>query len=165
MDLDQSNGHQMLHDSQEWRVVRDRKLLEWFDGDSSAVDFVIAISTLAELWDDLVDGDKSICKQDLSSAFWCAFVTLPTNEFFNKHKAFFMPLIIQSVNAFEDSVELESGDVNDRAYALTLRLLALQICPMIVMLKKGYPEARKVSLDIWKFFTQHDNPMKWIKGK
>ena len=162
-DLDHGSGLPMLHDSMDWRQVRDAKLLEWFDGDASAVEFVVALSSLAELWDDLIDKDKE--PQDINQVFWNAMVVLPCNEFFNAHKAFLMPLIIQSINAFHDSVELEKGDTDDRAYALTLRNLALQIVPMVVFLKKGFAASRQVSLDSWRFFTQHDDAMSWIKGK
>lgn len=153
----------MLHDSMNWRQVRDSKLLEWFDGDASAVEFVIALSSLAELWDDLIDKDKE--PRDINQTFWNAMVVLPCNEFFNAHKTFLMPLIVQSINAFQDSVELEKGDVSDRAYALTLRNLALQLVPMVVFLKKGFSASRQVSLESWRFFTQHDDAMSWIKGK
>lgn len=165
MDSSLQNGSQTSHDSQEWRAIRDAKLLEWFDGDHSAVDFVVAFSSIAELWDDLIDKDKEPSRQEIDAVFWNALVTFPCNEFFNKHRSFLMPLIVQAINAYHDSVELEKGGKDDRAYALTLRLVALQMCPMIVMLKKGYPAARAVSLDMWKFFTQHDKPIKWIEGK
>jgi hypothetical protein len=155
----------MKHDSVEWRVLRDSKLLEWFDGDQSAVDFIIAISSISELWDDLTDKDKTSTQEEINQVFWNALVTLPCNDFFNTHKTFLMPLILQSINAWHDSVELEAGTENDRAYALTLRLLALQIAPMIVFIKKGFAESRKVSVEMWRYFTAHDDAMKWIKGE
>lgn len=155
----------MKHDSVEWRVLRDSKLLEWFDGDQSAVDFIIAISSISELWDDLTDKDKTLTQEEINQVFWNALVTLPCNDFFNTHKTFLMPLILQSINAWHDSVELEAGTENDRAYALTLRLLALQIAPMIVFIKKGFAESRKVSVEMWRYFTAHDDAMKWIKGE
>lgn len=155
----------MKHDSVEWRVLRDSKLLEWFDGDQSAVDFIIAISSISELWDDLTDKDKTSTQEEINQVFWNALVTLPCNDFFNTHKTFLMPLILQSINAWHDSVELEAGTENDRAYALTLRLLALQIAPMIVFIKKGFAQSRKVSVEMWRYFTAHDDAMKWIKGE
>lgn len=155
----------MKHDSNEWRALRNTKLLEWFDGDQSAVEFIIALSSIAELWDDLIDKDKELTPEEINQVFWNALVTLPCNEFFNTHKAFLMPLILQGINAWHDSVELEAGPENDRAYALTLRLLTLQLAPMIVFLKKGFAESRKVSVDMWRYFTAHDDAMKWIKGE
>lgn len=155
----------MKHDSVEWRAIRDSKLIEWFDGDQSAVDFIIAISSIAELWDDLTDKDKAPSQEEINQVFWNALVTLPCNEFFNQHKNFLMPLILQGINAWHDSVELEAGSVNDRAYALTLRLITLQLAPMVVFLKKGFVESRKVSVEMWRYFTAHDDAMRWIKGE
>jgi hypothetical protein len=162
MDSNQSNG-QPKFGTEEWKAIRDRKMLEWFDGDASAVEFMVAISEIAELWDDLVDKDKELTKAEIDSAMFTALVTLPCNQFFNANKQFLMPLILQWINAWQDSVELENGGESDRAYALTLRLFGLQLSSMIVLLKKGYHEARKVSLDIWRFGTAHDDPIKWIK--
>ena len=151
----------MTHDSQEWREERNQKLLEWF-GDRSAVDFYVAVSAVCELWDDLTDNDKEITPTDVDQAFWHALVTLPNNEFFNAHKVFFAPLILQGINCYKDSVELEKGGPEDRAYALTLRYLGLQLAPMIVTVLRGPDAARAMSVDFWRWATKHDNPIKWI---
>lgn len=155
----------MEFDSPEWRQVRDAKLLEWFGGNQSAVDFVVAISSIAELWDDLTDRDKEIPQETIDSAMWQMLVTLPTNDFFNQHKSFFVPLIIQSINAWKDSLELEKSSQSDRAYALTLRILALQITPMVVTILRGPQAARQMSVESWRFFTAHDNAINWINRK
>jgi hypothetical protein len=153
----------MAHDSSTWRQERNTKLLEWF-GDQSAVDFFIAISAICELWDDLTDRDKQPSQEEIDTVFWHTLVTLPTNSFFNEHKDFFMPLILQGINAWKDSVELEAGSVDDRAYALTLRYLGLQLAPMIVTVLHGEETARAMSVDCWRWFTQHDNALDWIKN-
>lgn len=153
------------HDSEDWRELRNAKLLEWFGGNQSAVDFLVALSSIAELWDDLVDKDKELSRKEIDAVFWNALVTLPTNEFFNANRAFLMPLVIQSINAWQDSVELESGNTNDRAYALTLRIISLQIAPMIVLLLRGKEAMRETSTDMWRYFTSHDDAIKWIQGE
>jgi hypothetical protein len=155
----------MEHDTEDWRRLRNTKLLEWFGGNQSAVDFLVALSSIAELWDDLVDKDKQPSRKETDAVFWNALVTLPTNEFFNANKAFLMPLVIQSINAWQDSVELENGNTNDRAYALTLRIISLQIAPMIVLLLRGQEAMRDVSTDMWRYFTSHDDAIKWIQGE
>ena len=153
------------HDTADWRGLRNAKLLEWFGGNQSAVDFLVALSSIAELWDDLVDKDKEPSRKEIDAVFWNALVTLPTNEFFNTNRAFLMPLVIQSINAWQDSVELERGNTNDRAYALTLRIISLQIAPMIVLLLRGKKAMRDLSTEMWRYFTSHDDAIKWIKGE
>ena len=155
----------MEHDTENWRRLRNIKLLEWFGGNQSAVDFLVALSSIAELWDDLVDKDKQPSRKEIDAVFWNALVTLPTNEFFNANRSFLMPLVIQSINAWQDSVELENGNTNDRAYALTLRIISLQIAPMIVLLLRGKEAMRDLSTDMWRYFTSHDDAIKWIQGE
>lgn len=153
---------QMTYDSKEWRAKRDEKLLEWFGGNRSALEFLVVLSSIAELWDDLVDGDKLPSREEIDRIFMGALVTLPLNEFFQQNKGFFMPLILQSINAWRDSVELEKEGKRGRAYALTLRDTHLLMAPMIVFVLRGEEEARKVSLDMWKYFTANDDPIAWI---
>lgn len=160
-----NNEDQQEFDSAAWRAERDAKLLEWFGGNQSAVDFMVAVSSLCELWDDLDDKDKKVSQSDYDATMWHALVTLPTNEFFNTHKSFFMPLIIAGINAYKDSREMESGDTEDRAYALTLRLLGLQLPAMIVTVLRGPAAARAMSVDCWRWSTKHDRAMDWINKK
>lgn len=152
----------MKFDTPEWREQRNAKLLKWFGGNESAVEFMVAVSSLCELWDDLDDKDKPIPQADADAAMWNALVTLPTNEFFNNHKAFFIPLIVAGINAYKDSREMEKGDSNDRAYALTLRLLGLQLPAMIVTVLRGHEAAREMSAECWRWSTGHDNALRWI---
>lgn len=149
-------------DTPQWREERNARLLEWFGGNQSAVDFMVAVSSLCELWDDLDDKDREIPQADSDAAMWNALVALPTNEFFNQHKSFFMPLIIAGINAYKDSRDMEKGDSNDRAYALTLRLLGLQLPAMIVTVLRGPEAARKMSVDCWRWSTSHDSALNWI---
>ena len=153
-------------DSPTWRDERNAKFLEWFGGNQSAVDFYVALSCVCELWDDLTDKDKEITQEDVDAAFWHALVTLPTNEFFNQHRQFLMPLILQIINAWKDSVEMETASKNDRAYALALRYLGLQLAPMIVTVLRGPNAARAMSVEFWRWATQHEDAIDWInKGE
>lgn len=155
----------MTYDSKEWRAERDEKLLGWFGGNRSALDFIVTLSSIAELWDDLVDGDKLPSRAEIDQIFIGALVVLPTNEFFNQNKSFFMPLILQAINAWRDSVELEKEGAKGRAYALTLRDTHMLMVPMIVMILRGETIARAVSLEMWKYFTANDDPIAWIGGE
>ena len=152
----------MIYDSPEWRDARDAKLLEWFGGNRSALDFITTLGAISELWDALVDWDELPPREEIDLTFWGALVELPTNEFFNAHKAKLMPLIFQAIIAWRDSVELEREGSRGRAYALTLRDVHLLMAPMIVMILRGPEAARESSLEMWKFFTANDDPIEWI---
>ena len=49
-----------------------------FQGNRQAVDACILLFGIAQVWDDLIDGDE-VCQRDIHSAFIAALVELPTN--------------------------------------------------------------------------------------
>lgn len=155
----------MNYESPEWISLRDSKLLEWFHGNQSAVEFVKCIGHIAEVWDDLIDKDKEISDYSINKAFWECLISLPNNEFFHHNVNFFTPLMIGWITAWTDSVKLEKGGYQERAYALTLRDMYVQIVPMCVFLISGREESQQVSLEAWDFFTKHEDAEKWINNK
>jgi len=154
----------MKYESKDWIVFRDEKLSGWLHGNLSAVDFVKSIGFIAEIWDDLIDRDNHVTRDDINKAFWTALIILPCNEFFATNSTFFTPLMIGWITAWFDSNELERGSKNDRAYALTLRDMYIQIVPMCALLIGGLDHSRKVSLEAWNFFTKHESAEDWINN-
>lgn len=152
--------------SPEWMKARDAKLFEWFGGDVDAVELLKSLSIITELWDDLVDGDKPVTRARVDAAFFHALVRLPTNAFYIKHREYLTPLIIQSINAWQDANALEHGDRNQRALAYTLRNIDIQILQAIVYLTRGYAAMREVSLQTWILFAaEQDDALQWIAGE
>jgi hypothetical protein len=152
--------------SEEWKRERDLKLLNWFSGNKDAVDFLLAISDVAELWDDLIDGDKPITKQRVNTAFMTALVELPNNPFYVEHREHLTPIIIQAANSWLDANELEKGDVNQRALAYTLRNMDIQLVQAIVYITGGFAKLRTYSADIWDYFGARQDPvLDWVQEK
>jgi hypothetical protein len=46
-----------------------------------------------------------------------------------------------------------------------LRIISLQIAPMIVLLLRGQEAMRETSTEMWRYFTAHDDAIKWIQGE
>lgn len=149
-------------DSEEWRRERNARLFEWFKGNESAFEFFIMVSDLTETWDDLIDGDP-VAADRVHRAFWTLLWSLPMNEFYKTHSSFFWPMLLQAANAYQDSIVLEGGNASDQAHAYTLRLLALQLIPMIALIIGGPDHMRNVSLESWRFFTEQDPIEGWKK--
>lgn len=149
--------------SEDWKEARDAQLLAWFGGNRHAFDFMMTLSDITELWDDLVDGDKQLTKGRIDDAFFKALVTLPTNPFFEAHKSYLVPLIIMAINSWQDANTLEHGGRNERALAYTLRQMDLQIVQAIVYITQGYDKMREVSGEIWKMFAaEQDDILTWV---
>lgn len=147
----------MEWDSKEWRDLRDKKLMEWFKGDKDAVQCLVEISTISEVWDDLIDRDVALTNAEISSAFVCATIKLPNNPFYASNIAALQPLIIMTVNAWMDSEELvKRSDKKSRMLAFYMRDIGKEIVPLIAFLVGGYAHMRKVSLEIKDFFYFDD---------
>lgn len=152
--------------SDSWKETRDGVLLAWFGGDRNALDFILALSDVTELWDDLVDQDKDIGRQRIDTAFYTALVSLPCNPFYIKHRVYLTPLIIQAINSWQDANVLEQGDRNERALAYTLRNIDIQLVQAIVFITQGYEKMREVSPEIWKMFAaEQDDVLAWVTGE
>lgn len=151
--------------SLEWSLERNRKLLDWFGGDEDALAFLLSISTITELWDDLLDADKPITEQRVHEAFFQALVRMPCNPFYIKHREHLTPIIIQSINSWMDANIFEQGDATERTLAYTLRHMDLQLATAIVYLTQGYAKMREISPEMWRYFVvaQDDAPT-WIRG-
>lgn len=149
--------------SEKWKLQRDAKLREWFNGDDTALAFLLVISDITELWDDLVDQDKEITRQRLDRCMYAAIVELPCNPFYTKHRSYLSPLIIQAINSWQDANVLEQGDRNERALAYTLRNIDIQLVQAIVFITQGYDKMREISPEIWKMFAaEQDDVLEWL---
>lgn len=148
-----------------WILERNKKLLEWFSGDVDAVEFLLLISDITEVWDDLIDGDKPLTPDQIHTAFLKALFELPTNPFFRKHQSYLMPVMLQAANSWILANTFEKGDNNQRALAYTLRNMDIQVAEAIVYLTGGWRKLREVSAEIWTFFgADQDDILTWLAG-
>lgn len=144
-------------DTPEWRTERDAKLLAWMCGNQAAVDTVLALSTIAEVWDDLHDGDKTTPKELVNRAFTLALVKLQMNDFYKANEALFYALTVTSVNAWLDANEWQKSDEErKRMMAFYLRNLGIEIVMLAVFRAGGWEHLRAVSLEIREFFAHED---------
>lgn len=139
-----------------WCLLRDRKLREWI-GHDDAVDFIRDFAHVCEVWDDLIDRDKSLEDSDVHEAFWILLTELPLNPFFDQFKRQLIPLLITGINAWMDANELERSPLrNDRVFAYVLRDWYMEFVSYVIYLARGREYLREVSLDVRAFFTHHE---------
>ncbi len=151
----------MQWDSEQWREVRNKKFLEWFLGNTAAVEFMINLSTIVETWDDLIDQDKQILPQDIHFAFAEALVGLPRNAFYYQYRPMIEPLIIMAVNAYLDSeIFAKRTEAKWRMQSFWLRNFGGEILQMIAYCVGGFTHMRKVSIEIREFLS-HESYDEW----
>lgn len=150
-------------DSPEWRTARDSHLRAWLLGNTHAVDFILQLGEVAEVWDDLIDGDP-VPPDRLHGAFVTALFELTGNPFFCQHSLYLRPLMMAGMNAWLDSVELEKREDSwSRIWAYSLRDYYMELVPACAMLVGDYNHMRRVSIEVREFF-QAETPGDYLNG-
>lgn len=148
-------------DSEAWRVKRNAKLLDWMAGNTDAVAFLLDLSQIVEVWDDLIDKDAQPAETEIHAAFQAALINFPLNPFYRAHQDRLLPLVIVCINAWLDSVGMErGGDPHERMWAFFLKDFGLEIFLFCAMLTGGWAHMRSVSMDMRRFFT-HETYETW----
>ena len=152
------------YDSAAWQEVRNQKLREWVQ-DPYAVDVVLDLSELAEIWDDIVDGDNPVDKDRVGRLFYRLIAELPFNPFFVQHKTQITPVFVTAMNAWQDANKMELGsDDDDKVRAFTLRFWCVEIIIYVIHLTRGYEVMRSLSADVRKFFTGHESLNEYLEA-
>ena len=144
------------YDSDSWRTLRNSLMHNWVK-DVHAVQFLLTIGSVAEVWDDLVDKDNEVTESEINKTFLALLTELPLNPFFDQYKFRLVPLMVTGINTWQDSNILSKGSDNDKAMAYVLRDWYVELVMFVVYLLHGYEAMRNVSIDIRRFFSQHES--------
>lgn len=146
--------------------TRNVLLKKWLGGNDEAIDFVVRLGDMSELWDDLIDQDveqdEATARRRIHEGFTFMLSDLYMHPFYQRYTASLQPLMMLCVNAYLDSEKLKerNGCIEDRIYAFTLRMFYIEIMIFASMITVGPSEARKHSIEIRDFFY-HDDFEKW----
>ena len=144
----------MTFDSPEWRKERNCLLLAWMQEDHNAYAFILQLGEVAEVWDDLIDGDP-VTPERIHGAFITALFAITGNPFFTANAGYLRPLMLAGTNAWLDSVDLERrGDNWAKVWAYALRDWYMELVPACAFLVGGYDHMRLVSLEAREFFQK-----------
>ena len=153
----------MNWDSPDWRKERDAKMLRWMCGNEDAVRVCVQTSHIADVWDDLKDGDKKPTEQEIAHAFESMMIRLQTNPFYLANHAMLTAIIVVAINAWHDANGWEKGEDWQREQAFYLRNFGIEIAIMCAFLTGGYDHLRRVSAEMREFF-HHETFKTWEHG-
>lgn len=146
----------MIQDSEEWRAARNQKLLDWV-GDVNAVNYLLDMGEIIEVWDDLIDKDKPTSDERINNTFYLLTIQLPQNPFYVAYHQQLTPYLEASYNSFLDSVELEKGTEQEKMFAYVLRFNSLEWVMAVIRLTRGRAKARELSMEVRKFFAMYES--------
>jgi hypothetical protein len=129
----------------EWR----KNLTRWTCGDLSAAAMLIDIWRIAELWDDLIDRDKPVKDEDINAAFYTAIISLPRNEFYQRHFLQINPLMESAIIDWHAANALEkNGSEVALRQAYVLRCSLVNLIVVAAKIIGGMDLARTVSGEV-----------------
>ncbi|MBX9609680.1 MAG: hypothetical protein K2Y51_25955 [Gammaproteobacteria bacterium] len=141
------------------------RLNYFLKGYRPAIDFVATFSSLCQVWDDLVDGDRPVTADDINRAFEGALLHLAVDPFYQEHFAALHILVRMGINAWLDSNKLiELGGKDHLILAYVLRDLVGEVAIASAGIVGGYEWMREVSLDI-RLDLLNDEPFEdFVRG-
>ena len=80
------------------------------NNNEQAWEFVELFAKWSHQIDDIVDGDKDICDEEIVEMQLCWMMAVSGNPFYQANRAFLMPLLIMSSNAWLDANKWEKSE-------------------------------------------------------
>jgi hypothetical protein len=134
----------------------------WFRGDPWAVRLLLDLGAITQVWDDAVDGDKTLTREAVDGAFIRALTALPRNPFWLRHQADLLPLLEAWIIDWQTATDIERAATQDVVSDQMLRVAWLIRDSSAALIIKcaaiigGWEWAREVSLQVREHL--HDEP-------
>lgn len=132
----------------ETRDAKSERLLDLLCGNHDALRLAYLVGFLADVWDNLVDGDSETPSR-VNKAFWTALVEIPRNPFFAAHEKDLRPILMQGVVNWHIANEYQKS--NDRellARAHVLRYAIADVVTHMLVIVGGIEYARRVAPEV-----------------
>ncbi len=124
------------------------QLLEkWFKGDANAIALAAQLGFISQIWDDLIDGDKTVKAEDINDMMFHAIVSMHKNPFYRANESVLGPLFEQAIDTWHEANDLElRGELLLVAY--TIRSVITPVIIRIAYLIGGREWGRAAALEI-----------------
>jgi hypothetical protein len=92
-----------------------------FKGNDDAVGLVMSVVKIADIWDNLIDGDKEVSKQEINEAFWLACIEVPRNPVFRQYQLDITAVCSTGILNWHVANQLQTGDDHAKQIAHVTR--------------------------------------------
>lgn len=128
-------------------------------GDQQAVQWFLMMRDVLHFWDDLIDRDVKLKKHEINAAMFTALVSLPSNDFYLRHRDSLTPLLISAVANWNAANEFESnGEERLLQLAFVIRSDYANLLIHASYLVGGYAWMMEVTPLIRDWWTSEDYP-------
>jgi len=134
-----------------FELMKDRELMLYaFKGDQAAVDYVLMVVRVADVWDNLIDRDKPVSNEEINDAFWKMSVEIPRNAFYRAHIDDLLPVMATGILNWMAANSIERDRTERRAIEIAhvIRYSIADICLLAATLCGGLQWAEHVAAEL-----------------
>lgn len=117
-------------------------MLMAFKDNRSAVDFVLMIARVADVWDNLIDKDNPVSDEAINSAFWLLAVEMPGNAFYREYIDDLRPVMATGILNWMAATRMERDETLPHRAIEIAHVIRYSIADVVMMvaLLCGGPE-------------------------
>lgn len=134
-----------------WSPENPTAMLRWaMKGNQDAVRLILDLKQALHVWDDLIDQDRYIQRDDINACFRKLLVEIPENPFFRSHSHRLTPVISAGISAWHASNAMEASA--NRELWKQAHMLRIHIAAAFVMCAEiigGAAWADEVAPKLW----------------
>lgn len=139
-----------------WETYSYEGLTQLFGGNDDAVRLMADLSRCAHLYDDLIDGDKTLNQDDVHDLMWRLLFSLPENPFYRQHQDLIRPVIATGIMNWRAANSIETnGNEEELRIAHVIRYSIADVALLILIILFGQEEAAKRSRSV-RLMAQND---------
>lgn len=114
-------------------------MLYAFKGDAAAVDYVLMVARVADVWDNLIDKDVAVKDSDINDAFWILSVEIPSNSFYRRHMDELLPVTKTGITNWMIATAIERGPTTNLALEIShvIRYSVADLAVLAALLSGG----------------------------
>lgn len=115
-----------------------------------AAEFLDRVISAAHTWDDLIDRDKDVSDEEINSAFFTAFVWLPSSRFYITYFNDLYPILVAAVNNWMAATSMEREPKNpvDTEISFIIRSDYMNLAIAVARICGGHDYALQITPDV-----------------
>lgn len=114
--------------------MNDREfLLHAFKGNQAAVEFVLMLARVADVWDNLIDRDNPVSDEAINSAFWILAVEMPGNAFYREYIDDLRPVMATGILNWMTATRMERDDTLPHRAIEIAHVIRYSIADVVMM--------------------------------
>lgn len=132
-----------------------QNLEEHFQLPASAVEWLLMMFQVTQVFDDVADGDE-VPREELNKCIWNTLVAMPLNPFFTANSTTLLPVVALSILKWQGSDAVErAGAANEMSFGW--RAAFYDLCMIVVQACHGVKKATELSGDVLKLYGETFN--------